>query len=67
MWDTPEPGHVADAARGSAKPRRIALVCDWCLPRFGGLELQLIDLARALRSAGHDPEIITATPGRARN
>lgn len=42
---------------------RIALICDWCLPRFGGLELQLIDLARALRSAGHTPEIITATPG----
>jgi glycosyltransferase involved in cell wall biosynthesis len=43
--------------------RRIALVCDWCLPRFGGLELQLIDLAKALRSAGHSVEIITATPG----
>lgn len=43
--------------------RRIALVCDWCLPRFGGLELQLIDLATALREAGHEVEIITATPG----
>jgi glycosyltransferase involved in cell wall biosynthesis len=43
--------------------RKIALVCDWCLPRFGGLELQLIDLAKALRSAGHSVEIITATPG----
>ncbi len=43
--------------------RRIALVCDWCLPRFGGLELQLIDLAKALRAAGHSVEIITATPG----
>jgi glycosyltransferase involved in cell wall biosynthesis len=43
--------------------KRIALVCDWCLPRFGGLELQLIDLARALRAAGHHVEIITSTPG----
>ena len=38
-------------------------MCDWCLPRFGGLELQLIDLALALRAAGHSVEIITATPG----
>ncbi len=43
--------------------RKIALLCDWCLPRFGGLELQLIDLAKALRAAGHSVEIITATPG----
>ncbi|MEP6732394.1 MAG: glycosyltransferase family 4 protein [bacterium] len=43
--------------------RRIALVCDWCLPRFGGLELQLIDLAQALRAAGNAVEIITAYPG----
>jgi glycosyltransferase involved in cell wall biosynthesis len=43
--------------------RKIALVCDWCLPRFGGLELQLIDLAKGLRAAGHSVEIITATPG----
>ncbi|HTE45326.1 MAG TPA: glycosyltransferase family 4 protein [Gemmatimonadaceae bacterium] len=43
--------------------RRVALVCDWCLPRFGGLELQLIDLATSLRAAGNSVEIITATPG----
>jgi glycosyltransferase involved in cell wall biosynthesis len=43
--------------------RRIAFVCDWCLPRFGGLELQLVDLARALIAAGHAVEIITSTPG----
>jgi len=51
------------ARQCTAGPRRVALVCDWCLPRFGGLELQLIDLARALRTAGHHPEIITSTPG----
>jgi glycosyltransferase involved in cell wall biosynthesis len=43
--------------------RRIAFVCDWFLPRFGGLELQLVDLARALVAAGHSVEIITSTPG----
>ena len=47
----------------ASSARKIALVCDWCLPRFGGLELQLIDLAKALRAAGHRVEIITATPG----
>jgi glycosyltransferase involved in cell wall biosynthesis len=55
---------AANAERAStSSSRRIALVCDWCLPRFGGLELQLIDLAKALRAAGHSVEIITATPG----
>jgi glycosyltransferase involved in cell wall biosynthesis len=54
----------ADTTSASA-PRKIALVCDWCLPRFGGLELQLLDLAKALRAEGHTAEIITATPGAA--
>jgi glycosyltransferase involved in cell wall biosynthesis len=42
---------------------RIALASDWCLPRFGGLELQLRDLALALTNAGHRPDIFTTTPG----
>src|SRR5579871_5426117 len=42
---------------------RIAFVCDWCLPRFGGLELQLADLASALDRAGHPVHIYTAAPG----
>jgi glycosyltransferase involved in cell wall biosynthesis len=42
---------------------RIALVCDWFLPRLGGLELHLRDLAQHLQAAGHTPEIITTTPG----
>lgn len=54
---------AGDGTADASAPRRIALVCDWCLPRFGGLELQLIDLAQALRAAGHAVEIITATPG----
>ena len=60
--DATELDSAAVAPAGGTR-RRIALVCDWCLPRFGGLELQLIDLAVALRSAGNDVEIITATPG----
>ena len=43
--------------------QRIAFIADWCLPRFGGLELQLFDLAQSLRAQGNTVEIITATPG----
>jgi glycosyltransferase involved in cell wall biosynthesis len=42
---------------------RVALVCDWFLPRLGGLELHLRDLAQHLNAAGHTAEIITTTPG----
>jgi glycosyltransferase involved in cell wall biosynthesis len=42
---------------------RIALVCDWFLPRTGGLELHLRDLAQHLNAAGHTAEVITSTPG----
>lgn len=44
-------------------PRRIALVCDWFLPRVGGIELHLRDLAQELRGEGHHVEILTPTPG----
>jgi glycosyltransferase involved in cell wall biosynthesis len=42
---------------------RIALVCDWFLPRLGGLELHLRDLAQHLTAVGHTVEVITPTPG----
>jgi glycosyltransferase involved in cell wall biosynthesis len=42
---------------------RIALVCDWFAPRVGGIESHLVDLAAHLRAAGHEPQIVTATPG----
>lgn len=41
----------------------MALVCDWFLPRMGGIELHLRDLALALRDAGVDARIVTTTPG----
>ena len=44
---------------------RVALVCDWFLPRMGGLELHLRDLARALRADGIDARIVTTTRGTA--
>ena len=42
---------------------KIALVCDWYAPRLGGIETQLADLAATLRARGHEPHVITATPG----
>lgn len=45
------------------KRHKIALVCDWYLPRIGGLELHLRDLAQQLMARGHDVHVICATPG----
>jgi glycosyltransferase involved in cell wall biosynthesis len=42
---------------------RVALVCDWFLPRLGGIELHLRDLALALRAKGADARIVTTTRG----
>ena len=42
---------------------KIAIVSDWYLPRIGGLELHLRDLARELNARGHTAHVITATPG----
>ena len=42
---------------------RVALVCDWFLPRMGGIELHLRDLALALRSRGIDAHVVTTTRG----
>ena len=42
---------------------RVALVCDWFLPRQGGIELHLRDLALALRAAEIDARIVTTTRG----
>ncbi len=42
---------------------RVALACDWFLPRSGGIELHLRDLARALRARGIDASVVTTTRG----
>ena len=42
---------------------KVALACDWFLPRMGGIELHLRDLALALRARGVDARIVTTTPG----
>jgi glycosyltransferase involved in cell wall biosynthesis len=45
------------------KALRVALVCDWFLPRMGGIELHPRDLALALRRRGVDARVVTTTPG----
>lgn len=40
---------------------KVALLSDCYLPRLGGIEVQVHDLATHLRAAGHDVEIFTAT------
>ena len=45
------------------RPLRIALASDWYLPRLGGIELHLRDLAQALRHCGHEVHVVTATRG----
>src|SRR5215208_4235803 len=42
---------------------RVALACDWFLPRQGGIELHLRDLALALRAGGVDAQVVTTTRG----
>ena len=44
---------------------KIALVSDCYLPRLGGIEVQVHDLARHLMSAGHEVDAFTVTPAHA--
>jgi glycosyltransferase involved in cell wall biosynthesis len=41
---------------------RIAHVTDFYLPRLGGIEMHVHDLATRQRAAGHDVEVLTSTP-----
>ncbi len=42
---------------------KVALLSDCYLPRLGGIEVQVHDLAAQLSSRGHHVEVFTATPG----
>ncbi|GAA1899582.1 glycosyltransferase [Lapillicoccus jejuensis] len=42
---------------------KVALLSDCYLPRLGGIEVQVHDLAGHLRDRGHHVEVFTATPG----
>jgi glycosyltransferase involved in cell wall biosynthesis len=43
---------------------RITHITDYYLPRLGGIEMQVHDLATRQRAAGHDAVVLTQTPGR---
>ena len=45
---------------------RVALLSDCYLPRLGGIEVQVHDLAHRLVAAGHEVEVVTATAGETR-
>ena len=53
-------------AEESLHPLRIALVGDWFLPRLGGIELQMRDLALTLIERGHEVRVICGVDGPAR-
>jgi glycosyltransferase involved in cell wall biosynthesis len=42
---------------------KVALACDWYAPQLGGIENHIRDLANELRARGHEPHVITSTPG----
>lgn len=42
---------------------KVAFVSDWFLPRLGGIELQMRDLARELMAEGHEVEVIAGVDG----
>ncbi|HXR68538.1 MAG TPA: glycosyltransferase, partial [Dermatophilaceae bacterium] len=42
---------------------KIALLSDCYLPRLGGIEVQVHDLAARLTGRGHEVVVFTATPG----
>ncbi|HEY3605375.1 MAG TPA: hypothetical protein VGL04_11950, partial [Sporichthyaceae bacterium] len=44
------------------RPLRIAHVTDFYLPRCGGIELQVRDLATRQVAAGHRVTVLTSTP-----
>ncbi|HEX9108339.1 MAG TPA: glycosyltransferase family 4 protein, partial [Longimicrobiales bacterium] len=49
--------------RAGSGPRRIALVSEYYLPHFGGIELHVRSLAQQLRRAGHEVTVVTPFPG----
>ena len=56
-------GSLANATTESSRPLRIGLVSDCYVPRLGGIEMQVHDLAVRLQHEGHEVVVITPTPG----
>jgi glycosyltransferase involved in cell wall biosynthesis len=50
-------------AGSSDRPLKVGLVTDCYVPRLGGIEMQVHDLAVNLQKVGHEVIVITPTPG----
>jgi glycosyltransferase involved in cell wall biosynthesis len=59
----PEPGALVPGTGSAGRPLKIGLVSDCYVPRLGGIEMQVHDLAQRLQGAGHDVVVVTPTPG----
>ena len=62
----PDPGPAAaeePSTGGGRPPLKVGLVTDCYVPRLGGIEMQVHDLAQHLQRAGHQVVVITSTPG----
>ena len=54
---------MKNVSASTPSPLKIGLICDWYLPRIGGTEMHLHDLALRLAGEGHDVQVITPTRG----
>jgi glycosyltransferase involved in cell wall biosynthesis len=60
----PRSGSAHEPVPGATpEPLKVALVSDCYVPRLGGIEMQVHDLAQHLVRAGHDVVVVTPTPG----
>jgi glycosyltransferase involved in cell wall biosynthesis len=60
----PPPALAGSVGLGDGeRPLRIGLVSDCYVPRLGGIEMQVHDLARHLQAIGHEVVVITTSPG----
>ncbi len=55
---------MTDSSPSHSGKLKIAMVCDWYLPRMGGLEIYLHDLALRLKQEGHEVHLVTPIPGK---
>ncbi len=55
--------HIDETPGFEAGRLKIALISDCYVPRLGGIEMQVHDLARQLQRAGHEVVVVTTTGG----
>ncbi|HEY9521592.1 MAG TPA: hypothetical protein VIR33_00005, partial [Thermopolyspora sp.] len=63
MHDAGSAARTTLGSHTSLVPVKILHISDCYLPRLGGIEVQVADLVRTQRGAGHSVEVATATRG----